>query len=285
MTALLADPSVTRPRRSAPEPLPTPRAAAVPSPDPERPLLLYGDFNCPWSYLASRRAAVLAAAGTAVDFRAVEHAPGAGGPGPVQPLIEEMDRVLARLLPGEELPYDLAGFVPRSRAAIAAYAEGYAAGVADAVRRVLFEAFWVHGIDIGQAHVLRTLLVDELRSGASPSETVREWGYGVDVTGGPISTAAWRLSREWADQWRRTEGAEGTVPLLVVPDHPRPYVGLDAVDWLGEQVAALEPEVRPATPQAPARPGPTDLPSITWASSVGGGWLRRFERFPARRGW
>ena len=38
-------------------------------------VVVYGDFNCPWSYLASRRAAVLAEDGVDVDWRAVEHEP------------------------------------------------------------------------------------------------------------------------------------------------------------------------------------------------------------------
>ena len=35
-------------------------------------VIVYGDFNCPYSYLASQRADLLSRAGAAVDWRPVE---------------------------------------------------------------------------------------------------------------------------------------------------------------------------------------------------------------------
>ena len=244
-------------------------------------IVVYGDFNCPWSYLASRRARVLAHDGVAVDWRAVEHAPG-------QPsrftdrsvrsadLREEMDHVLALLLPGEELPYSLAGFVPPTRAAVSAYAEGYAAGVAGSVRDLLFEAFWVHGFDLGDAKVVRTLLVDAIRSGSSPSELLRDWGYAVDVTGGPITTTAWRLVSEWADQWNAT-GKE-TVPVVLDGD-ATPWFGTDAVEWLGAELVArgLDPAPAP-TPELARGRSTGDTASHSWVSQHGNRWMRDYQQ-------
>jgi hypothetical protein len=112
-----------------------------------RHLVVYGDFNCPWSYLASRRAALLATAGLQIDWRAVEHAPPQNAAtedtsNRFADLRGEMEEVQALLLPGELLPFALAGFLPHTRAAIAAYAEAYATGASAAVRALLFEALW-----------------------------------------------------------------------------------------------------------------------------------------------
>lgn len=242
-------------------------------------ITLHADFSCPWSYLAWRRAAVLEAAGVTVDWRAVEHSPWTPSRADdraerLTGLQAEMDHVLGALLPGEELPYDLAGFVPRTRAAVAAYAEAYVAGVPERVRRLVFEAFWMHGIDIGDAVVLRALIADELRGGSSPSEVVREWGYPVDVTGGPISTDAWRLVRTWDLEWHGTQ--RPVVPVLQVGDR-RPVLGADAVDWLGREIRAhgLGHELPAPTP--PDAPSPEGLPGRAWMSQHGGRWLWRSQ--------
>lgn len=246
-------------------------------------IVLYVDFDCPWSYLASRRASVLEASGLQVDWRAVEHDPQipAGRRDPsfrFAALHEEMDRVLATLIPGERLPYDLAGFVPRTDVAVSAYAESHVAQVPTRVRRVLFESYWMHGIDIGDARALRTLLVDELRGSSSPSEPVRAWGYPLDVGRGPISTAAWRVIRRWAADWRAT--GKQVVPVVTVP-HAAPLHGVDAVEWLGRQLLSrgLDPELPSRTP--PERPDVRELPDLGWVAASGGRWLGRWQQAAA----
>jgi hypothetical protein len=201
-------------------------------------IVVYGDFNCPWSYLASRRASVLAAGGVDVDWRAVEHEPWrpsrfTDSSVRFSSLREEMDRVVAQLLPGEALPYSLAGFVPYTKAAVTGYAEAYAAGAGSRVRDLLFEAFWMHAFDLGDATVVRTLLVDAVRSGSSSGGVLRDWGYALDVGGGPVTTRSWRLVDSWADQWRAT-GKE-TVPVAFVDDDA-PLFGTDAVERLGAEL-------------------------------------------------
>ncbi|MGN6130366.1 MAG: DsbA family oxidoreductase [Nocardioidaceae bacterium] len=222
-------------------------------------LVLYGDFNCPWSYLASQRATLLEDCGVTVDWRAVEHAPWiprrfSDSSVRFQQLREELADVESHLLPDEQLPHALSGFLPHTKAAVSGYAEAYGAGVADAVRQLLFEAFWLHGADLGDARLVRTLLVDAIRSGATASGALHDWGYAVDVTGGPVTTTAWRLIRDWRRAWAG-EG-QGTVPVLYV-DGGGPSTA--SPRWTGSvrsccAAARTSPADRPHAGRRPAAP-------------------------------
>ncbi|GGB43852.1 hypothetical protein GCM10011492_38610 [Flexivirga endophytica] len=256
--------------------LPRPAAPGIHEP-PLPAITLYGDFNCPWSYLAFRRAQTLAASGVEVEWRAVEHLPllPHGRPSaPSAAFRDELELVLQRLLPAEELPHEPPRIVSRTAPAVAAYAEGCAADVAGPVARVLFESYWQHGIDVGDLYTLRTLLTDELRGSASPSRSVREWGAPVAMTGAPMSADAYRLVVDWSDQWRET--GEQIVPVLQPSDGPL-FRGIDAVDWLGDRITELG-----LTTDLPAAAAShcwrTELPDPGWASGDGGRWHRRFQR-------
>jgi predicted DsbA family dithiol-disulfide isomerase len=204
-----------------------------------RQLVVYGDFTSPWSYLASRRAAALAALGVRVDWRAVQARGSARGADRFPAVRSELDLVAAGLLADEQLPYALAGFVPATAAAaVTGYAEAYAAGAAAQVRHLLFDAFWAHGCDVGDAQVVRTLVVDAIRSGSSPGDPRSAWGYAV-VGDGPVAPGARRLVERWAHGWRAT-GLE-TVPVLVVDD-AAPLSGAAAVAWLAEELVRRTPD-------------------------------------------
>lgn len=255
-----------------------PRSATAETDAPAiTPIAVYGDFNCPWSYLAFRRAQVLATGGVEVDWRAVEHLPelprgsAAGAP---DALREEMEKALSNLLPEGELPHELPDFLPRTAPAVAAYAEGHVAGVAAPVARVLFESFWMRGIDVGNVHVLRTLLTKELLDSSSPSLAIREWGAPVAVTGAPMSTAACHLVTDWTDRWQ--EIGEGVVPV-VLPSGEEPIRGVAAVEWLARRVTELGLELN-LPPQPAPRCWRNELPPLGWASIDGGRWHRRFQR-------
>jgi predicted DsbA family dithiol-disulfide isomerase len=213
-------------------------------------VVLYGDFNCPWSYLASRRAALLTVGGVEVDWRAVEHdrhsprAP-SGPPGDavradgkasrvvrLGAVLDEMQQVLRHLLPGEELPYALAGFAPHTGAAVAAYAEAYRAGVAGPVRTALFEALWLHAFDLDDPCVIHTLLIDTVRSGAASTDPLAAWEYGSG-THHQVGARTQRLLKEWAAEWETDDNH--TVPTLVV-NEGEVIRGVDAVNWLGAEV-------------------------------------------------
>jgi 2-hydroxychromene-2-carboxylate isomerase len=204
----------------------------------DRHVVVYGDFNCPWSYLASRRAALLAADGMQTDWRAVEHEVGeptaAEQPAErFEDLRREMDEVDQFLLPGELLPFALAGFLPHTGAAIEGYAEAYPTGAGGQVREQLFEALWLHSIDLADSEVVHTLVVDAVRSTAASAH--HEWDYaggGADETGG---AKAARLVVQWADEWR--DLGRQTVPAILV-DGEQALHGVAAVDWRGSQLLA-----------------------------------------------
>lgn len=216
---------------------PSQSGPAASAPGSER-LTVWGDFTCPWSHLAWLRTERLADDGIEVDWRTVEHDPWHHlAPGEQaarrQALHDELPEVATHLLPGEPMPHALPGSVPFTGAATSGYAEAYVAGVARAARRSLFEAFWHSGADLGNPRTVRGLIGEAIMAGHSPSEPVARWGYAVDVSGGPVSSQAWHLVRDWRGQW---QALGGTVPSLVVDG--RALIGVEAVDWLGQRLQA-----------------------------------------------
>lgn len=164
---------------------------------------------------------------------------------------------------------------------MSAYAEACAAGIGGRVRDLLFEAFWMHALDLGDTKVVRTLLVDATRSASSPSESLRDWGYAVDVTGGPVTAAGWRLVAAWADQWQAL-GKE-TVPVVLVGDAEALF-GTDAVEWLGAELVSrgLEPSAAQAPELARGRLS-RDVASVSWVSRHGSRWMRDHQDAHLRR--
>lgn len=220
------------------------------------PTILYGDFSCPWTYLAHRRLALLRTAGDTFELRAVEHDPwravvATSPDDEFEDLRGELDRVRSYLLPGEDLPEVLRGFVPHTRAAVSGFGEAYGGGVADIVGPMLFDAFWRHGLDLDDPVVVRTLVADAIQSGCSPSDPLRRWGHAVAVTGGPMTTLAWRLVRAWRQEW--TSMDKQVVPVLVLPDGAVRY-GTEAVEHLGREV--LDRGLDPGTELVWPEPGP-----------------------------
>ena len=265
---------------------PAERGRMPASVEPSGALVVYGDFSCPMCYLASQRVDALTNAGVAVQWRAVEHRPDL----PVGGLRHEMEtrsaaeRALgearALLRPGEQLPAAVPALVPRTMAAVSAYAEACGAEVKDEIRRLLFSAYWEDGVDIGNPIVLHTLLASAFMRGNATSDPIREFGYAVAVTGGPITGQAWRLLRCWRQQWQ----ALGAPELPSLWDGTRAKSGERAVRQLAVEVRqAPAPGGLPesATPRAKVgwkwRPPTTVCPPATWVSQVGDPWLRAFR--------
>jgi predicted DsbA family dithiol-disulfide isomerase len=160
-------------------------------------LVVFGDFNCPYSCLASARADALVAQGRAeVDWRAVEHDPAI--PAPSEPVDGDLAAMLGRevtevrglVRPGERFPIGRPPVHPNSGTAIAAFA-AVPVTEADELRTRLFAALWFDGRDIGDPAVVAEL-------GGAPGATGSERASG------------WR--EEWLGFDRRL------VPMLVLPD-------------------------------------------------------------------
>lgn len=117
------------------------------------PLVVYGDFNCPFSALASHRIDVLAARGIAeVGFHAVEHSPRIPPDGLAvvdqkrAELTEEVEQVLGLVTPADgRFRLRVPEVLPNTSTMCQAYA---ATPTAD-LRRKMFEAVWSDGIAAG----------------------------------------------------------------------------------------------------------------------------------------
>lgn len=246
-------------------------------------LVVYGDFGCARCYLASQRVDELNCAGVAVEWRAVEHRPEL----PVTGLRADVDarsaadrdlaHARALLRPGERLPVAGPALVPKTQAAVSAYAEGCCAHVGDEVRRLLFTAYWVDGMDIGNPALLNTLLGATFMRGDATSEPIREWGFAVTVTGGPITSGAWHLIRDWNQEWQTV----GRPELPSVWDRTRVQSGEQALTQLADAATqAPMPAAVPngadlsATVESGWLPPTTVHPPATWVSQVGDPWAR-----------
>lgn len=187
---------------------------------------VYADFTGPACYLASLRLDRLLAAGLpAPDWRAVEHRPRLPvtglrlGESARETRDRELDDVRSLGLPGETLPEHAPALLPHTGSAVAAYAEAYGAGVADLVRPLLFQAYWVDGLDIGNPEVLRRLLPAAFRQGRRTSDPIsdpiRDFGYAVTSAHTPITHAAYSRVHRWQQDWLALGGA---VALTLVTD-------------------------------------------------------------------
>jgi hypothetical protein len=198
-----------------------------------RLIVVYGDFRSPWGYLASRRLERLSAAGLDVDWRAVTQAepldPTRCDSGDLSCVHAEMEAVVGALLPEETLPFALAGFVPGTTAAVAAYAESYRLGMSTRVRPLLFEALWLHGFDLGDASEVHTLLTDAWRKGPCP-EGGRHHPAGPEDRRGVGGVPA----DDFIGQWRRERAALGPGTVTVVRGPATVLVDAQAVAWLAE---------------------------------------------------
>ena len=246
-------------------------------------VIVYGDFNCPYSYLASQRADLLGRAGVAVDWRAVEHDRGL----PVTGSRPDCDRagwerelaeVASLALPGEHAPAGPPALISNTGAAVAAYAEAVTDGVADELRRRLFRAIWAQGLHLSSADEVRRLITavmwpqeditDRLASPDIPSlllrdtdlaRIVRRLGGTIIRDGQPLTTVGWRRIRQWRQQWLALPSQ--VIPAVTGPDQiVRP--GVEGLRYLADLAGSVG--LRPPAPaRAGTEPGRDARPAAT----------------------
>ena len=165
-------------------------------------LIVYGDFNCPYSYLASQRAdALVRACRAEVEWRAVEHdrrlalTGTRSGSDPAR-WQRELAEVAALAGLDEQAPGAAPALVSNTGAAVAACAEAVTDGVQDELRRSLFSEIWVR-----------------LRHVSGPSE-VRQLVRAADVPGRAARRVPRRTGPAGPDPPpRRTQHAPAPVRL------------------------------------------------------------------------
>ena len=158
-------------------------------------LLLYGDFNCPFSALASARVGNLERRGIAkVEWRAVQHDTTIPPSGELIPdsrrrdFTRELDQIRSLLVEGEPDRLRL----PERRANTQLANEAYATAplpLRAAVREEFFSAYWADGSDLNDERV-----VDRIAGRLRDSHTAEGW------------------RRQWMALPRPT------VPTMVLPD-------------------------------------------------------------------
>jgi 2-hydroxychromene-2-carboxylate isomerase len=237
-------------------------------------VIVYGDFNCPYSYLASQRADLLSRVGVAVDWRAVEHDRGLPVTGS-QPDSDRAawDRELAEVaslaLPGEHVPAGPPPLISNTGAAVAAYAEAVTDGVDGELRRRLFRAIWAQGLHLGSADEVRRLIAavmwpeedttDRLASPDIPSlllrdtdlaRIVRRSGGTIVRDGQPLTTAGWQRIRRWRQEWQALPSQ--VIPAVTGPDQiVRP--GIDGLRFLADLAGGVGPRPLARAGTEPAR--------------------------------
>lgn len=245
-------------------------------------LTVYADFTSPACYVASQYADALVAAEVAVDWRAVQAQPELPVTG--RPLSEAEESATGRrfaelaaiLAPDPAPSWSMPRMRPRTEAAVSAYAETYPSGVAADVRRLLFELYWRDGADIGSPTALRTPLAGPVLRAGVGADSMRQAGFAVSVTGGPVTSAAHRRIRDWRSEWLEL----GAPALPVVLVDGATLVELDAVRRLRKEVGYAGAELVSA-PADPRRfPAVAGAPSPAWVSRIGGRW-RHLYQLPA----
>jgi DSBA-like thioredoxin domain-containing protein len=232
-------------------------------------LIVYGDFNCPYSYLASQRVDALLPLGCVeVDWRAVEHdarlsMTGTPASGDRETWNRELAEVTALALPAEQPPAAVPLLISNTLAAVSAYTEAVTDGVQHELRRVLFEAIWVRRRHLSNAYDVRPIITSvtyppypigpylssELPppglGDPDPLHMTRVLGGTIAPNGIPLTTTGWRRGHQWRQEWLAL--AQHVVPTVIDPTG----TALPGVQGLAYLAGLLTPNRPPTAHQPP----------------------------------
>lgn len=176
---------------------------ADPAETTPRRVSVYGDFNCPYSYLANQRVNSLADRGAVqADWRAVEHDPELPVAGiPTEPneasWTRELGEVTELAMQGERPPSAVPPTMSNTRAAIVAYARATTEQSSRATRARLFDAIWVQHCNISSEEQAQRVVSETTDEAAQPGAAASRAG-------------------QWQQEWRSLPS--DVVPTLVDTD-------------------------------------------------------------------
>ncbi len=262
-------------------------------------VIIYGDFNCPYSYLASQRADRLVQAGIAtVQWRAVEHdrtlpLTGTRCDADREAWDQELAEVSALGLPGERPAAQPPPVLSNTRAAVAAYAEAVTHGMQDVLRRRLFRAIWVEGRHLSSAYDVRRIVTDliwlpPLPAPASPdlagpllhdpdlAQSVRRAGGTIASDGAPLMSVAYLRIGQWRQEWLALP--QQVVPVVIGPDGAL-HLGTDGLRWLADLAAAGPVRAAGASGRRPRAAAAGLRPSTARAAGIRLSIRRLLQRY------
>lgn len=192
------------------------------------PTTVFADFADPRACLASLRADALLADGHgSLIWKSVQHRPtlppgGVRLDGSAHAIRAiELRHACERLELKERFDARNPAFLPNTALAAAVHATAVRLGAGPEVRRILFDAYWIRGLDIANTEVVRELIKPVLDR-SNPGGLTKEQYLRLQVSAGHVA-------RTWQQEWL----AMGTpVQLTVIsPRHNAEY-GTDALDRL-----------------------------------------------------
>jgi 2-hydroxychromene-2-carboxylate isomerase len=192
------------------------------------PTTIYADFADPRSYLASLRADALLAEGhTSLRWKSVQHRPtlppsGVRLDGSAHAIrAVELRQACEKLGLKEHCDARNPAFLPNTAVASAVHATAVELGAGAEVRRVLLDAYWIRGLDIGNTEVVRHIIKPVLER-ISPGGITKEQYLRLQISAGHVA-------RTWQQEWL----SMGTpVQLTVVTPRRNAEYGIDALSRL-----------------------------------------------------